>query len=275
MLIRGELGSEEIMVNSVRRGRAQITAQSLTGTSQMVPELAVLALPYVFDSTAQMDWIFDNILPQVLAPLFEAHGLVLLNFIDSGWVGFYARDLLDEPQKVAGYKLRTPTVISAQLMAQALRADAIYIPYPDIIPALQTGLIKGGITADYPFFTGGINAEAAYFIYTRHTYDVGMLLANRAWFDSLSAPNQTLFRRAWGDVNEFRPRYRAYLAHEMAKLPAMGTQVVELTPEQHARWVSATQITHAEVIDRLGSSAQALYDTIQDAKVTYVKKAHP
>lgn len=266
MMIRGELGSEEIMVNAARRGRVQLTAQSLTGTSQTVPELAVLALPYLFDSTAQMDELLETVIPAAVRPLFEQRGLVFLSWIDSGWVGIYAKDALTEPSQVAGYKLRTPTVISAQLMAQALKADAIYIPYPDIIPALQTGLIKGGITADYPFFTGGINVESPYFIYTRHTYDAGMLLANKAWFDGLSPTNQAVIGKAWGDPMDFRQRSRAYTAAEMAKLPAKGTQVLELTAEQSSRWAAATRITHVQLLDRLGPPAQALYDAIIEGK---------
>jgi TRAP-type transport system periplasmic protein len=266
MLIRGELGSEEVMVNAVRRGRAQITAQSLTGTSQMIPELAVLALPFLFESTAQMDWVYDMVVPVALEPMFAERGLALLDFIDSGWVGVYARDPLVEPQQLTGYKLRTPTVLAAQMMAQALKADAIYIPFPDILPALQTGLIKGGITSDYAFYTGGINAEAPYFIYTKHTYDMGFLIAHKPWFEALSPTNQRVFRAAWGGSQNFRARYRAHLAEEMTKLSAKGTKVIELTATQRARWVSATQISHGQVLERLGPSAVSFYDKVQAGK---------
>lgn len=269
MLIRGELGSEEAMVNAVRRGRAQITAQSLTGTSQMIPELAVLALPYLFTSTEQMDWVYDHAVLEALAPKFAERGLVLLDFIDSGWVGLYARDRFTEPTQWEGYKLRTPTVLAAQLMARALKADVIYIPFPDIVPSLQTGLIRGGITSDYAFYTGGIYAEAPYFLYTQHTYDMGFLIANQAWFSALSVENQRVLRSAWGGSQNFRPRYREQLAEEMGKLLMKGTEVIRLTPDQRARWVSATQISHAQVLEQLGPAAQAFYDHVQTAKRAY------
>lgn len=275
MMIRGELGAEEAMVAAARRGRVQIAATSLAGTSQTVPELAVLALPYLFDTTEQMDALLAGVVPAAIAPLFDARGLVFLDWIDSGWVGLYAQDPLTEPGQLAGYKLRTPAVLAAQAMAQVLQADAVYIPYPDIIPTLQTGLIRGGITADYPFFTGGIDAEARYFIYTRHTYDVGAILANKAWFDSLSPANRAIVRTAWGDSAEFRARTRAYTAAAMAKLPAKGTEVVELTPEQRARWASATRPVHAKVLEQLGPGAQALYDAIAAAKAEWARAHAP
>ncbi|MDX2145692.1 MAG: TRAP transporter substrate-binding protein DctP [Rhodospirillaceae bacterium] len=269
MLVRGETGSEEAMVNAARRGRVQITAPSLTGASQTAPELAVLALPYLFDSTEQMDFVLEGPLKARMELIFADRGLVFLNWIDSGWVGLYGREPLAEPERVAGYKLRTPAVIAAQAMAQVLKADAVYIPYPEIVPALQTGLIKGGITSDYAFFTGGIASEAPYFTYTRHTYDAGMLLANRAWFEGLSAQNQAVLRAAYGDPRDFRMRSRVYTAAEMAKLPAKGTQVIELTAEQRARWVAATAPTHRMLLDQLGSPAATLYDAIQAAKAEF------
>jgi TRAP-type C4-dicarboxylate transport system substrate-binding protein len=266
MLVRGEIGSEEAMVNATRRGRVQIAAPSLTGASQTAPELAVLALPYLFESTAQMDFVLEGAAKRAVDRALADRGLVFLTWIDSGWVGLYARDALTEPARVAGYKLRTPAVVAAQAMAQVLKADAVYIPYPDIVPALQTGLIKGGITSDYAFFTGGIAAEARYFVYTRHTYDTGMMMANRAWFEGLSATNQALLRTAYGDPVDFRTRSRAYTAEEMAKLPAKGTQVIELTPEQRARWIAATAPTHRMLLDQLGAPAAVIYDAIQTAK---------
>jgi TRAP-type C4-dicarboxylate transport system substrate-binding protein len=266
MLVRGEIGSEEAMVTAARRGRVQLAAPSLTGASQTAPELSVLALPYLFDSVAQMDFVLEGAAKRAVDRVLADKGLVFLGWIDSGWVGLYARDALTEPGQVAGYKLRTPAVVAAQAMAQVLAADAVYIAYPDILPALQTGLIKGGITSDYAFFTGGITAEAPYFIYTRHTYDAGMLLANAAWFRGLSAANQAAVRAAWGDPLDFRARSRAYTAAAMAKLPARGTAVIELSPEQRARWAAATAPAHRRVLDQLGGDAVALYDAIQAAK---------
>ncbi|MDX2221955.1 MAG: TRAP transporter substrate-binding protein DctP [Rhodospirillaceae bacterium] len=279
MLVRGEAGSEEAMVTAARRGRVQLAAPSMSATSQAAPEVAVLALPYLFDSVEQMDFILETVAKDEMRALLGARGLEFLNWIDSGWVGLYARDPLTDPVQVKGYKLRTPPVLAAQIMAQVLAADAVYIPYPEIVPALQTGLIKGGITADYPFFTGGIDSEAPYFIYTRHTYDAGVIFANKAWFDVQSAANQAMLRTAWGDPVDFRARSRDYTAAEMSKLrdkrDGSGTQVIELSPEQRARWVAATRPTHRLLLDRLGPEAVRLYEAIERGKAAYTAQSPP
>jgi len=266
MMIRGELGPEEAMVAAMRRGRIQISATSSTGASQTVPELAVLSLPFLFDSADQFDALLEDELRAAVMPLFAARGAEFIHWVDSNSVGVYGKDLITEPAQLINYKLRTPSSISAQVTALVLKADAVFIPYPDIIPALQTGLIRGGITADFPFFTGGLYTEAPYFIYTRHAYEVGVLLANKTWFGGLNPASQNAVRTAWGDGIAFRRRVRDNTAAEMAKLPAKGTHVVELTDAQRARWADAMRPVHTRVLEQLGADAQALYDVVIAAK---------
>ena len=266
MMIRGEVGSEEAMITAARRGRVQLVAPSMSATTSVVPELGVFSLPYLFDNVAQMDAILESVTKDEARRLLADKGFEFLSWIDSGWVGFYGKDALTEPAAVAGYKLRTPTVVAAQEIARVLGADAVYIAYPDIIPSLQTGLIRGGITSDYPYATGGMSFEAPIFVYTRHTYDAGLFYANKAWFDALSATNQALLRVAFGDPIDFRQRGRDYTTAAMEQLKSKGVQVIELTPEQRARWVEATRPVHRRVLDQVGPEAARVYDAIQAAK---------
>ena len=273
MMIRGEIGSEENMVRALRRGRVQVAAPSTAGTSSILPELAVIQLPYLFESASQMDFILENVLPDPLDSLMREKGLVFLHWIDSGWVNIYAKDLLNEPDDVTGYKLRTPYSPAAQIMATVLKADAIYVSYPEIIPALQTGLIDGGITSDYGFVTGGLEQEVNYFVLTQHAYDTGLMIANRSWFESISSTNRSVLRSAYGDISSFRQRSRNYTAGELARLPSRsGVEVVELTDDQRKRWAIATKPTHKRLLDSLGSLAVDLYEVVEEGKRRYANE---
>lgn len=270
MMIRGEAGSEENMLQAARRGRIQLAAPSLAGATSLVPELAVLQLPFLFDSPAQMDWIYDKVLPVEFRTAFADRGLVFLNWIDSGWLGFYGPVSFADPAAVKGVKLRTAPTDAARLTAQVLEADAIYVPYPEIIQALQTGLVEGGMTSDYGFVTGGMAEDIQVFTLTRHAYDTGMLLANAAWYSGLSDANQDMFTRAYGDTADFRMRSRAYTTGELAALPqAAGTRVVELSAKERAQWVAVTRPVHRALLDKVGPPAEALYAVIEEAKARF------
>ena len=267
MMIRGEAGSEEMMIQAARRGRLQLAAPSLAGSTSLVPELAVLQLPFLFDNTSQMDTIYDTVLPAYFRTAFAERGLVFLHWIDSGWLGFYGQTSFANPDAVAGVKLRTAPTEAARLIAESLNADAIYVPYTDIVQSLQTGLIEGGMTSDYAFVTGGIAPETKVFTLTRHGYDSGMMLANRSWFESLSDTNKSVFMSAYGDTTDFRHRSRRYSADALELLSAESlTQVVEPTSVQRALWVSKTRSTHDALLDRIGPRAVELYTLIEDAK---------
>jgi TRAP-type transport system periplasmic protein len=56
----GELGNEENMINSLRRNRVQISSASLWGLSATIPEVAVLSLPYLFESPEEADYVYDG-----------------------------------------------------------------------------------------------------------------------------------------------------------------------------------------------------------------------
>ena len=270
MMIRGEAGSEEMMIQAARRGRLQLVAPSLAGSTSLVPELAVLQLPFLFDNTRQMDAIYDTVLPDYFRAVFAERGLVFLHWIDSGWLGFYGQQSFADPDAVAGIKLRTAPTEAARLIAESLNADAIYVPYTDIVQSLQTGLIEGGMTSDYAFVTGGIAPETKVFTLTRHGYDSGMMLANRTWFESLSDTNRSVFFSAYGDTTDFRHRSRNYSTGALDRLSSeLQTQVVELTPEQRTLWVSKTRWTHETLLDRIGSRAIELYTLIEDAKARF------
>ena len=205
MMIRGEAGSEELMVQALRRGRLQLAAPSLAGATSLVAELAVLQLPFLFDSMEQMDFIYDQVLPNYFRKAFKARGLVFLHWIDSGWLGFYGPVPYVDPLLLKGVRLRIAPTDAARMMAEALDADAIYVPYTDIVTTLQTGLIEGGITSDYAFVTGGLAEEVQVFTLTKHSYDTGMMLANASWFESLSANNKITITKIINSCQRLMP----------------------------------------------------------------------
>ena len=64
MLIYGQLGSEEQLVSGLRRGRVHFANLSATVTSTVLPEIALLYAPYLFETEAEADL-------RVLYPLFK------------------------------------------------------------------------------------------------------------------------------------------------------------------------------------------------------------
>ncbi|MBL4893910.1 MAG: TRAP transporter substrate-binding protein DctP, partial [Emcibacter sp.] len=144
LLIRGEAGGEPVTMTNIRRNRLQFGGFTIGGASAVIPELSVLLSPYIFDSVEELDFVMDNFMLDLFQPLFAAKGLVLIRWVEVGWLNMYGRKPLLIPKDAAGYRLRSQASEASQAMMASLGGDLLQMPFHDLVPALQTGLVEGG-----------------------------------------------------------------------------------------------------------------------------------
>ena len=104
--IRGEIGTEEQMLTALRRNRVQIGGITMWGLAGIIPEAAVPMIPFMFDSEAEVDFVFDNHLKPRFTEFLAARGLVFLDWSEVGWNNIYADKPVLTPADAAGLKLR-------------------------------------------------------------------------------------------------------------------------------------------------------------------------
>ena len=273
MLVRGEAGPEESMLSELRRGRRiQVGGGSFQGLATIVPEIAVVSAPFLFDSFEEVDFIFDEYLFEPFTELFAAQGLVVLQYTDIGWVNFYAQKPIFELADARGYPLRAASSLAALHFTESIGADSKSLPFTDIVPSLQTGLIRGGATSTTMYTYGGVMSEARHLSLSRHSYDKGFILANARWFATLTPQEQEVLRTAFGGHQIVREVTRRMVAETLEQLPARGIEVHEWTPEQRAQWVEQAWPQHPQLIRRVGGRAQEIYDLILEGKQEFQRR---
>jgi len=172
---KAELGDEERMLHDLRRGRAHVGGMSLQGLSSSIPELTIAMAPYLFDSQAEVDFVYDEYLFDISDELARAQNLRLLQWVEVGWTHVFANRPLTHPDMAAGLRMRTSPNAAARYFCEAAGMDAIPLGIADVIPALQTGLVQGGLSsAVFHFFSTLDLAE--HFTLTRHSYDTGAII---------------------------------------------------------------------------------------------------
>ena len=264
--IYGQLGSEESSLSQLRRGRIQLGGYSLQGASSVVPELGLLLAPYLFDSREQLDFIMDHYLNGAFATLFETRGLILLNWAEVGWTNLYGKQAFLTPADTAHRKLRSSNASASQLLITAIGADIVPLPFPDILPSLQTGLIDGGESGTIFYALAGLPKEAPHLTLTRHAFDTGMFLANRQWFKSLNLQQQQQLRQSLPSLDEFRSAVRAAEQVILNAPEQHGIILHELTEQQRQQWQHATFANHQYLIESIGGKAGEIYELIQRGK---------
>ncbi len=269
-LIHGEAGAERVYLSHLRRGRVQLSTASFASSSSIVPEVALLSLPYLFESEAEIDFVIDTYIDEEFRRLFAAQDLVLLRWMDVGWVNLYSVQPVLQPAAARGKRLRSPASLASRAFLERAGADVVVLPFDEVVMGLDTGLIDGGITSGL-MYAAMLRDNAPHYTLTRHSYEVGFLLANRRWFDNLSADHRALVQNGFPTTAELRRDTRAYMARVMSELHDAGRTLTLSCPQRRA-WVAATRRERDELVAELGAGAAPLYERILAAKAAFARQ---
>jgi TRAP-type transport system periplasmic protein len=275
LLIHGEGGPEEQILSGVRRGRIKLATLSSLVLSNVVPEIAYLGAPFLFDTKEEFDDVVDNVFFEVFTPLMAEKGLTLLRWVDLGGQNIYANRPILWPQDAVGVRLRATQDIAARLFLESVGADVIYITSPETIPGLQTGLIDGGLTPTVAYTGTGLVAEAPHFMLTQHFFLGGFLLANSRWLEGLSDANRRVILDSFASTDEIRRIIAGMNADGLASADKEGFTAYTFSPEQRAAWKAASVGTHAQLIQEIGGRAQDVADAIQAGRTSYAARTQP
>ncbi len=271
-LIYGQLGSEEQLLAALRRGRIHFANLSAQATSTLVPEFSVLYAPYLFDSAAEADFVYDNYLTDLFREMLSAQGLHLVTWYEIGFHSVYATEPLLVPDAVRGRRFRVSAGINARLFAEALAADVIPLGYGEIVPSLQTGLIDSGENSISLYARTGIAAEAPHFSLTEHLLGVSVIVANARWWQSLPDELREILEQNFPSITRTRAAVRRQDALDLND-PSLGIQIHRLTAEQRARWKLATSEVTKVLLQRLGGRSGEVFDAIQEGKRAWRESA--
>ena len=262
---RGERGSEEQMLHDLRRGRAHLGGMSLQGLASVVPELNVPMAPYVFDSAAEVDFVYDNHLFEVFDALFSQRQLVLVQWVEVGWNGIYSQTPIRRPGDASGLRLRGSPNPAAQLFLKSLGADSIPLGSGDLVPSLQTGLIEGGVSSViFHYFV--TRRHASHLTLSRHAYDTGAIVANRDWFEGATQAQQQTLRDAWGDVGTARAAVRRLTDDVVKRMRDEGIVVHEPDATEIDAWRTVTRPILPALVATVGGEAAAVLEAIREGK---------
>ena len=161
---------------------------------------------------------------------------------------------------------------SSPLFLEALGADVVALTFPELIPALQTGLVQGAEAGEMTYASYGLAPVAPHYTLTRHAYSSGIYAANTAWFESLDKDLQSAVLRAIPSADEVRRMVRARNAADLESAIERGVHVYQPSLAELEEWKTASQSVASELVRRIGGQADAFYKTINSGKAAYQKR---
>ena len=268
-----QLGSEQDTIQQVARGRIDMGGYSSGSAALVVPEVALLAMPFYFRNVAELDCVLDNHVAKLVADLFEKKGVKFLGWTEVGSIELYGKKPYMSPKDLNGAKAASYANKTQSLFYSSLGASPIPMGLPELIPAFQTGMAEVNLGAITYSFPSGLT-KVAPVISRLGVYDSpGLTLMNKAVFDKLPKPLQEAMLRASDKVpsSQYRSEIRGfenvlYGMHEKA-----GGQIVLGTQEQRDLWRAVLDPVYPKIVDETGGTSKAFFAAMEAGRKTCAK----
>ena len=267
------LGGEVAVLNQLQRGAIQGMAVSSIAATNLGPRMGLVNLPFVVDSYEKMErFVADRKLFQHFLDGMEHQGIMGLDVTSYGTYGWATtvpvRNLADA--KKAKFRISSAAVNKS--LYKAWGFNPVIIPWPDVPTALKHGVITGlDHTLIVHYLTRKFDVAKNY---TPINYAQGLFIwvFNKAWFQSLPADLQSIFRRVVKEQcaiyrEQTRQQEEACLrgakkkgvrvwefdAGDMARLK----QQAQVVNQQFSREVGADYLAQVQRLMRGGATAYA------------------
>ena len=272
LMIDGQVGTEETMMATLRRGRTQGAMLTVPGTATAIPEMALFMAPYLFESFEEADFVLDTFATGAVRTLFAARGVHFIQWYDSGWHIVFARSPIRSPADLIDVRMRAAGGEAARFFLEATGADVVPLPFNDLVPGLETGLVDGGSTNVAMYRAVGLYELAPHMALTYHAMNPGVIMANKQWFDSLSPDNQRIVEESFLPAPKLRRIVRDGDVAHLEYVRTQGIKPYALSVEERELWQRLSAPLHGKLIDTLGGDSQLLYDQIRSGKEAYARQ---
>lgn len=272
MLVHGQLGSEEQIVSGLQRNRVHIGNLSAMVASTIVPETAILYAPFLFESEAEADFVYDNFLTDLFTSLVREQGLHLVTWDEIGFHHIYSVTPILSPQDLRGRRFRVSASEASRQFARAFGADVIPLGFGEIVPSLQTGLIEAGENSVTLYVRTGTSGEAPHLTLTGHSFGMSLIVASKDWWDGMTEADRRVVAAAYPSIQESRLSTRAEANQDLENAADFG--IVPRWPEAVEReaWAAAVSHVPAELADTIGGQSQRVLEIIAEGKAAFARQ---
>jgi TRAP-type C4-dicarboxylate transport system substrate-binding protein len=241
LFLGGKLGGEKEMIEDAKRGGSVNIWGGSVGAmaAKYIPELNALELPYVFESSEEVDYVLNEITADVEKRLDKA-GFKFIMWSENGWHGYAANKCLKTPADMKGLKMRSQESKVHMDTYKAFGASPVEMPVPEVLSALQTGVVDGYSNTPLFAFATGWYAATSHFSYTQHIYQPGLLVASKKWFNSLPKELQANLSKKDGQA-EGLAQIRALTQPLLENFGAAGKTVCHIDAAQKSAFVKAAK----------------------------------
>lgn len=251
------MGDDAEMLTSATAGVIQVTANSQGAMSQIVPEIGLLGLPFLFKDLPTAWAVLDGDVGDMIDARAQNAGLKVLGFWDNGIrnVSHVSKNV-SEPADLAGMKIRTPPDQMTVDIFEALGASPAPLAFSELPTALQSGVFDGQENPLVNIYSSKIHEITPFITLTGHKYESTPVVAGLAWWSGLDEATQNCALQATAEAGQMQ---RQMVADSDAELrPTMEAEGVTFAEADKAAYQAATQSVYDKYAEQYPELVAAL-----------------
>ena len=271
--IAAQLGNEQDTIQQIARGRIDMGGFSTGAVALVLPELAVLGIPFLFKSNAEQDCVIDNHLSAPVAVGLAKKGIKFLGWTEVGTGDIIGKKPFVSPNDVNGLKAASASNKVSAAMWSALGANPNPIGITEISAAFQTGLVDVQSTVVTFYLPSGLNKIAPVLTRVALADAPGIIVINQAAWDKLTADQKSALEKATArrSADLLRQEIRGFEQVLRDLHVKGGGQVVDVTEAQREEWRKRIEPLWPAMIKDTGPEGEALYKFIESGKKACAK----
>lgn len=190
----GTLLSKEIeIMNGVKAGNVAM-GDPAGAAATVFPEMGVFLVPYLVASYDQAYKLFNGKIGDALDRQFQQkYGVKVLCFFDYGFRHFWnSKRPIVEPKDLRGMKIRVQLAKVFADTVNGLGANAVPMPWGEVVPAAQNGVIDGADLPIVNILALKVYEVSKYASMTYHNYGPTVSIINLGVWNGLSKDERKL-----------------------------------------------------------------------------------
>lgn len=268
-----QLGSENDAIAQISRGRIDMGSFTANSVALQVPEIALLQLPFFFDSQQQRDCVLDNHVQKHTVEALAKKNIVFIGWGEVGSVHLPGKKAYAAPSDVKGLKVG---VVANKMTAdfwRAMGANPIPTNVAEVSSSSQTGLIDTYPTPFAFYVPSGLNKVLTTMTKLPIYEAAGVTLMNKAVYDKMPAELRAGFETGMRKtpVSTLRAEIRGVDTALTAAHKQAGGTVVDATPEQRAEWSKNLGPVWTAIAKDIGPDGEAYLALMEAGKKACAK----
>jgi TRAP-type transport system periplasmic protein len=259
----------QIMLEMTQAGTNQVGIESITALSSIVPELANIQIPFLFNNDAHIIKFMATNPPilQKWLKLYEEKKLVVLALAPRKFRQLINnKRIVKTPKDIEGLKFRVPNNPMFVDIFTLLGAKPVPMSSGEIYSAIQLGTVVGednSIPVVYDFKTYEVAKKMTVWNYIA---DGSMMVINKTLWDSMTNADKDLFRKAakeWVKINTELDE--TYTVKAIADMKKAGVEFYEMTESEKVPFKKMIDPLYKKAKEKLGNDDYTAFMKAVDA----------